>query len=141
MRPQRSCLLCVFCESAEFVVFRAPTWHTYIPRPQVELDFRNEVANADRLRELLASRRKRYLAAVPELYNQLCTERVIVMEWVQVGEGSGIGRRKGVRGSVRGGSGTAVPRADAQGAVQNGLGSNCSAFEAFTEFEAIDQPS
>lgn len=44
-----------------------------------ELDFRHEAANAARLAQCLQGRRD---VAVPRLHPQLCTSRVLVMEFV-----------------------------------------------------------
>lgn len=43
-----------------------------------ELDFRNEAANATRLAECMAGRQD---VTAPRIFPELCTRRVLTMEW------------------------------------------------------------
>ena len=65
-------------------VFPASDWRWLFSELSVklsqELDFRNEASNASRLAACFAGRRD---VVVPRLYPELCTRKVITMEWVE----------------------------------------------------------
>lgn len=52
-----------------------------LPQLAIELDFRSEVTNANRLRACLKGNK---LVTVPRIHDNLSTERMIIMEWIQV---------------------------------------------------------
>jgi predicted unusual protein kinase regulating ubiquinone biosynthesis (AarF/ABC1/UbiB family) len=58
----------------------------------IELDFRTEVINANKLRTFLVGNKA---ATVPHIYDKLSTERMIIMEWIEVRP-----MAAGVRGSA-----------------------------------------
>ncbi|PNH00311.1 putative aarF domain-containing protein kinase 1 [Tetrabaena socialis] len=49
---------------------------------EVELDFRNEIRNSDRFREVLDAAGEAGRVRVPALNRELCTSKVLVMEWI-----------------------------------------------------------
>ncbi|KAG2440120.1 hypothetical protein HXX76_004234 [Chlamydomonas incerta] len=49
---------------------------------EVELDFRNEIRNSNRFREVLAAAGESGRVRVPQLHEQLCSSKVLVMEWI-----------------------------------------------------------
>lgn len=60
-------------------------YHEMRAKLSVEMDFRVEMLNAARLREILEGPMRGHSAAyVPKMLDHLCTERLVVMEWIQV---------------------------------------------------------
>ncbi|PNW84595.1 hypothetical protein CHLRE_03g150600v5 [Chlamydomonas reinhardtii] len=49
---------------------------------EVELDFRNEIRNSNRFREVLAAAGESGRVRVPQLHEHLCSSKVLVMEWI-----------------------------------------------------------
>lgn len=51
---------------------------------RIELDFRNEVHNANKLRVFMSGSKRNVLASVPCIHEELSTPSMIIMQWVQV---------------------------------------------------------